>query len=156
MGKIYLLPDGVERPVPGWDGMGPDADDARLDLATWQSRIRRHTGELQNLLKNQQFVAGIGNGYSDEILWAARLAPFRRRSSLAEEESAQLWQASHEVMDWAIEELRSRVPPNFEKEVRDYLHVHRKGGQPCSRCASALSEVSPGGFVTTWCRSCQL
>ena len=82
MGKVYLLPAGVEREVAGWDALGPDADDAALDLATWQARIKRHNGELQNLLKNQEFVAGIGNAYSDEILWAARVAPFRKRASL--------------------------------------------------------------------------
>ena len=87
MGKVYLLPEGVEREVAGWAALGPDADDAALDLATWQARIKRHNGELQNLLKNQEFVAGIGNAYSDEILWAARVAPFRKRASLAPEES---------------------------------------------------------------------
>lgn len=156
MGKVYLLPEGVERDVPGWDELGPDADDAALDLATWQTRIRRHSGELQGLLKNQQFVAGIGNGYSDEVLWEARLAPFRKRSSLAPEETETLWKACRDVMGWAIDELRTRVPPTFEKEVRDYLRVHRKGGQPCPRCGTTLSEVSPRGFITTWCRTCQL
>ena len=69
----------------------------RWTCATWRARIRRHSGELKNLLKNQAFVAGIGNGYSDEILWAARLAPFRRRSTLAEEEVDGLYAAMREV-----------------------------------------------------------
>ena len=155
MGKVYVLPEGVERPVAGWDELGPDVDDDALDLDTWQRRIKRHPGELQSLLKNQAFIAGIGNGYSDEVLWEARLAPFRKRSSLAPEESERLWRASREVMAWAISELRERVPPTFEKEVRGYLRVHRKGGEPCPRCGATLSEVSPGGFVTSWCRTCQ-
>ena len=108
------------------------------------------------MLKNQAFVAGIGNGYSDEILWEARLAPFRKRSSLAPEEIEQLYRAARSVPAWAAEILRERVPPRFEVEVRDFLHVHRKGGQPCPRCGAVLSEVSPGGFVTTWCRTCQV
>ena len=155
MGKVYLLPAGLDRDIPGWDALGPDADDPALDLSSWQSRIRRHNGELHNLLKNQEFVAGIGNAYSDEVLWAARIAPFRKRPSLAAEESERLWRASHEVMAWAIAELRVRVPPHFEKQARDFLRVHLKGGQPCPRCGATLSEVAPGGFVTTWCRSCQ-
>lgn len=155
MGKVYLLPEGTVRPLPGWDKQGPDADDPALDLATWRTRIRRHSGELKNLLKNQAFVAGIGNGYSDEILWAARLAPFRRRSSLADEEVDALYTATCEVLPWAIGELRVRVPPRFEIEVRDFLRVHRKGGQACPRCGTTLSEVAPGGFVTTFCRGCQ-
>jgi formamidopyrimidine-DNA glycosylase len=155
MGKVYLLPSGVEREVAGWAELGPDADDPALDLAVWQERIRRHQGELVNLLKNQAFVAGIGNAYSDEVLWQARLAPFRRRSSLANEESEALWRATREVMAWAVEELRTRVPPTFDKQARDFLRVHLHGGEPCPRCGTTLSEVTPGGFATTWCRACQ-
>ena len=155
MGKVYLLPEGVTRDVPGWDGMGPDADDPSLDLATWRDRIRKHRGELKNLLKEQAFVAGIGNGYADEILWAARLAPLRKRSSLAADEVDALYQATRQVLPWAIGELRDRVPPRYEVEVRDFLRVHRKGGTPCPRCGATLSEISPGGFVTSWCRTCQ-
>lgn len=155
MGKVYLLPAGVERPVAGWDAQGPDVDDPSLDLPTWSRRIARHSGELKSLLKNQEFVAGIGNGYSDEILWAARLLPFRKRSDLASDEIDRLYVAAREVPPWAIGELRHRVPPRFEVEVRDFLRAHRKGGQPCPRCGQTLSEISPGGFVTTFCRGCQ-
>jgi formamidopyrimidine-DNA glycosylase len=155
MGKVYVLPDGVPRQVAGWDELGPDVDDPELDLGTWRTRITRHTGELKNLLRNQGFIAGIGNGYSDEILWEAGLAPFRKRSTLASEEIDRLWQAAREVPAWAIDQLRDRVPPRFEIEVRDFLRVHRKGGQPCPRCGTPVTEISPGGFVTSWCRSCQ-
>lgn len=155
MGKIYLMPAGVERPVAGWVELGPDADDPRLTLDEWQRRIGRHTGELKNLLRNQEFVAGIGNAYSDEILWAARLAPFRSRSSLAPEEVRAMYDATREVLAWAIGELRLSVPPRLEVEQRSFLRVHRKGGTACPRCGSNLSEVSAGGFVTTWCRACQ-
>jgi formamidopyrimidine-DNA glycosylase len=156
MGKVYVVPEGPAREVAGWDDQGPDANDRGLDFGTWQERIRRHTGELHALLKNQAFVAGVGNAYNDEILWAARLAPFRKRSSLAIEESERLWRSCHETLDWAIDELRVRVPPRFEVQARDFLRVHRKGGQACPRCGATLAEVAPGGFVTTWCRSCQV
>jgi formamidopyrimidine-DNA glycosylase len=155
MGKVYVLPNGVDRPVAGWDELGPDADDPTLDLETWMRRIARHRGELKGLLKDQSVVAGIGNAYSDEILWQARLAPFRRRQTLADEEAGRLWEALREVPGWAIGVLRERVPPRFDVEVRDFLLAHGRGGQPCSRCGAALSEVSPGGFVTSWCRACQ-
>jgi formamidopyrimidine-DNA glycosylase len=155
MGKVYVLPKGLARPVAGWEEQGPDVDDPALDLAAWRKRISRHSGEIKNLLKAQEFVAGIGNGYSDEILWAAQLLPFRRRSELAADEVDRLYAAAREVPAWAIGQLRTRVPPKFEVEVRDFLKVHRKGGQACPRCGSRLSEISPGGFVTTFCRGCQ-
>lgn len=155
MGKLYLLPQGTSRPVAGWDEQGPDADDPALTLEVWRERIRRHSGELKNLLRNQAFVAGVGNAYSDEILWAARLAPFRTRASLAPDEVDELYRATRDVLTWAIAELRMLVPPRLEVEQRRFLRVHDKGGQPCPRCGSKLSEVKAGGFVTTWCRACQ-
>ena len=157
MGKVYLLPAGVERSVPGMgeEEQGPDADDAELTLDVWRGRIRRHPGELKNLLRNQAFVAGIGNAYSDEILHAARLLPFRKRSSLASEEIDELYAATGSTLARAVDILRARVPPTFEQQVRDFLAVHMKGGQPCPRCGTKISEVKAGGFVTSYCRGCQ-
>ena len=131
MGKMYLLPLGVDRPVPGAGPreMGPDADDPMLSLEVWRARIRSHPGELKNLLRNQAFVAGIGNAYADEILYAARLQPFRKRGTLAPEEVDELYAAMRATLTSTIDTLRERVPPNFETEVRD--------------------------FVTSFCRSCQ-
>ncbi len=156
MGKVYVLPAGVERAVAGFDDeLGPDADDPALTIEMWRERIRRHPGELKNLLKNQAFVAGIGNAYSDEVLHAARLLPFRKRSSLAAEEIDGLYDATRTTVATAIETLRKRVPPTFEKQARDWLAVHDKGGQACPRCGTRISEVKPGGFVTSFCRGCQ-
>ena len=155
MGKIYLMPAGVTRQVAGWDERGPDADDPALTLDGWRARIAKHNGELKNLLRNQEFVAGIGNAYSDEILWEARLAPFRTRASLAPGEVDALYEATRKVLRWAIEQLRVLVPPKLEVEQRKFLNVHWKGGDACPRCGTRLTEVKAGGFVTTWCRSCQ-
>lgn len=157
MGKVYLMPAGVTRAVAGLDdgGQGPDADAPGLTLEVWRERIRRHPGELKSLLRNQTFVAGIGNAYSDEILHAAKLSPFRRRSSLAPEEVDALYEATRITLARAIDVLEERVPPTFEKQVRDFLAVHLRGGEACPRCGTRLSEVSARSEATTWCRGCQ-
>jgi len=157
MGKVYLLPAGVNRPVTGLEDkdQGPDADSPELTLEVWRERIKRHPGELKALLRNQAFVAGIGNAYSDEILHAAKLSPFRKRSSLAPEEIDALYAATRSTLATAIDVLRERVPPTFEKQVRDFLAVHLKGGESCPRCGTRLSEVSSRSEATTWCRGCQ-
>jgi formamidopyrimidine-DNA glycosylase len=157
MGKVYLLPAGSDRTVPGMGPgeQGPEVDSPELTLDMWRERIRRHPGELKNLLRNQAFVAGIGNAYSDEILHAARLLPFRKRSSLADEEVDELYRATRATVHDALEVLRRRVPPTFEDQVRDFLAVHMKGGSPCPRCGTKISQVKAGGFVTSYCRGCQ-
>jgi len=157
MGKVYLLPANVTRAVPGLEGadQGPDADSPELTLDVWRERIRRHPGELKPLLRNQAFVAGIGNAYSDEILHAARLSPFRKRSSLAPEEVDALYEATRSTLANAVAILRMRVPPTFETQVRDFLAIHRRGGEPCPRCGTRISEVSSRSEATSWCRGCQ-
>ncbi len=158
MGKVYLIPAGLQRPIPGLgpDEIGPDADDPDLDLIAWRDRIRRHTGELKALLRNQAFIAGLGNAYSDEVLHAARLLPMRKRASLAAEEIDDLYRATRDVIAAALPVLRHRVPPLFETQVRDFLAVHLRGGQPCPRCGRRISEIKAGGSVTSFCRGCQV
>ncbi|HUQ44623.1 MAG TPA: DNA-formamidopyrimidine glycosylase family protein [Candidatus Limnocylindria bacterium] len=157
MGKVYLLPAGSNRPVPGLGDadLGLDADSPELTLEVWRQRIRKHPGELKALLRNQAFVAGIGNAYSDEILHAAKLSPFRKRSSLAPEEIDALYEATRTTLSTAIGVLRKRVPPTFEKQVRDFLAVHLKGGEACPRCGGRISEISSRSEATSWCRTCQ-
>jgi formamidopyrimidine-DNA glycosylase len=154
MGKLYLVAAGGATSVPGIAELGPDADDPALTLEVWRTRIRRHPGELKSLLRNQAFVAGLGNAYSDEVLWAAGLHPFRRRSSLAGEEVDALHAATKDVLRSSIEILRARVPPTFEKQVRDHLKVHLRGGEPCPRCGGTISQVGRRE-ATSFCRSCQ-
>lgn len=154
LGKLYLVaPDQLDA-IPGWSEMGPDADDPGLTLDVFRQRIRRHPGELKPLLRNSKFVAGIGNAYSDEILWEAKLAPFRKRSTLSPEEIDRLYEAMRRVLPEATERLRELVPPNIETQHREFLKVHLKGGEPCPRCGRELRQIG-GEEATTFCRTCQ-
>jgi formamidopyrimidine-DNA glycosylase len=154
LGKLYLLPPDRLDEIPGWSEMGPDADDPELTLDRFRERVRRHPGELKPLLRNSRFVAGIGNAYSDEILWEARLAPFRRRASLSPEDVDRLYAAMRSVLADAIVRLRELVPPDIETQHREFLKVHLRGGQPCPRCGRELRQIG-GREATTFCRSCQ-
>ncbi len=154
LGKLYLVrPDGLDA-IPGWSEMGPDADDPDLTLERFRERIRRHPGELKSLLRNGRFVAGIGNAYSDEILWQAQLAPLRRRSTLRPEEIDRLYAAMRSVLADAITRLRTLVPPDIHLQHREFLKVHLRGGEPCPRCGRALRQIG-GDEATTFCRGCQ-
>ncbi len=154
LGKLYLVPpDGLDS-IPGWSDMGPDADDPSLTLEAFRSRIRRHPGELKALLRNSRFVAGIGNAYSDEILWDARLSPLRKRSTLTDDQVTALYESMRRVLAEAIDRIRRSVPPNIETQDRSFLKVHLRGGEPCPRCGRELRQIG-GREATTFCRSCQ-
>lgn len=154
LGKLYLVrPDGLDA-IPGWTEMGPDADDPALTLDAFRQRIRKHPGELKSLLRNSRFVAGIGNAYSDEILWTAQLAPLRRRSTLKPEEIDRLYAAMRSVLADATERLRTLVPPDIHLQHREFLQVHLRGGEPCPRCGRDLRQIG-GDEATTFCRTCQ-
>jgi formamidopyrimidine-DNA glycosylase len=154
LGKLYLVePDALES-IPGWSEMGPDADDPALTLDEFRQRIRRHPGQLKPLLRNGRFVAGIGNAYADEILWEARLAPFRRRSTLRPEDVDRLYDAMRRVLADAVEQVRTLVPPHIETQHREFLKVHLRGGQPCPQCGRELRQIG-GDEATTFCRTCQ-
>ncbi len=154
LGKLYLVrPDALDT-IPGWTEMGPDADDPALTLERFRERIRRHPGELKSLLRNSRFVAGIGNAYSDEILWEAQLAPLRRRSGLGPDEIERLWAAMRSVLAEATVRLRTLVPPDIHLQHREFLKVHLRGGEPCPRCGRALRQIG-GDEATTFCRGCQ-
>jgi formamidopyrimidine-DNA glycosylase len=154
LGKLYLVAPDAMDDIPGWAEMGPDADDPELTLEAFRARIRRHPGELKPLLRNPKFVAGIGNAYSDEILWEARLAPFRKRSTLTDADVERLYLAMRSVLLDAVGRLRDLVPPEIETQHREFLKVHLRGGEPCPRCGRELRQIG-GREATTFCRTCQ-
>ena len=153
MGRIYLVAAGrLEADVPGFGEQGPEA--LGVGLEEWSRRIRRHPGELKNLLRNQAFVAGIGNAYSDEILWEAQMLPLRRRSSLDAAGVERLWASTQRVLAGAIESIRAQPDYQPHKQDRSFMRVHMKSGA-CPRCGHRISELTARGEVTNFCRGCQ-
>jgi formamidopyrimidine-DNA glycosylase len=162
MGKVYLLPAGVARPVTGFEDsdQGPDADDPDLTIDVWRERIRRHPGEVKSLLRNQAFVAGIGNAYSDEILHAARLSPVRLTHSLSEDEATRLHSAAQETLTRWTEKLRAEFAGRFPGRgkvtaFRPDFAVHGKYGKPCPTCGKPVQRISYAENETNYCALCQ-
>jgi formamidopyrimidine-DNA glycosylase len=153
MGKLYLTADLSQ--IPTFASLGPEATDPELTLDLFRQRLRRHRGEIKRVLTTQSFVAGIGNAYADEICWRAQVYPFRRRPRLTDEEVTRLYRAMGTVLNEALETLRERVGDAIHVELRDFLDVHGKPGQPCPRCGSTISEVRRERRATHFCRTCQ-
>jgi formamidopyrimidine-DNA glycosylase len=135
--------------------VGPDLLDASLTEHAFRERIRKHRGQVKSILTNEEFVAGVGNAYSDEILWAAEVHPYRKRTELTDDEIGRIYRACHDVMEWAIPQVWEQVKDNIDAKPRDFLKVHRKGGQPCPRCGTTISEITASQRITSFCRQCQ-
>ena len=115
---------------------GPDADDPALTSTSGGRGSGATPGELKNLLRNQAFVAGIGNAYSDEILYAARLAPFRKRSALAAGGGRRAVRGdARGAALGASSSCGCGCRRRFENEVRDFLHVHSRAARPARGAA---------------------
>jgi formamidopyrimidine-DNA glycosylase len=154
MGRLYWVRELAE--VPGWDEQGPEADTiANAGLDDFRKRLRRYRDELKDLLRNQSFLAGVGNAYSDEILFEARLLPLRRRASLKAEEEAALFEAIPAVLRRATEAILAN--PNYEesKQDRSFMAVHARGGKQCPRCGHRISQLGSNREPTNFCRGCQ-
>ena len=155
MGLIYYVrPDQIGQ-VGHLAMQGPDALDGGLTFDEFKERMRPFSGEIKGVLARGRFVAGIGNAYVDEILWAARVSPFRKRRELSDEELRRVYDAIPQVLNEAIAVVRERMLPNIHLKIRDFLQVHRKGGEPCPRCGATISEIAPNKRITSWCRTCQ-
>jgi formamidopyrimidine-DNA glycosylase len=155
MGRIYWTADPA-REVPAWPELGPEADAiGREGLDAFRRRLRRYRDELKDLLRNQAFLAGIGNAYSDEILWEARLLPLRRRASLRPEEEAALFEAIPGVLGRAVGAILANPAYDESKQDRSFMNVHGRGGQDCPRCGHRVSQLGSNREPLNFCRGCQ-
>jgi len=155
MGKIYLVEKGKLSAIPRWNEMGPDALDDGLTLEAFRGRIRKHSGQIKNVLTKDTFVTGIGNAYADEILFEAGIYPFWPRTSLSDSEIERLYNAMRAVLRNAITTVAERMGDDISVEIRDFLKIHRRGGKPCPRCGAEISQIEANRRITSFCRTCQ-
>jgi formamidopyrimidine-DNA glycosylase len=155
MGRIYWTADPA-RDVLAWQEMGPEPDElTEAGLEAFRHRFRRYRDELKDLLRNQSFCAGIGNAYSDEILFEARLMPLRRRASVNPEEEAVLFEAIPSVLNRAVEAILANPDYDESKQDRTFMKVHGKGGKTCPRCGHRISQLGSNREPLNFCRGCQ-
>ena len=159
MGRLYLLPLEELDAIPNWTAGGPDLLDPALTDAVWLERIRKYRGRIKNILTKAEFVQGVGNAYSDEILWEARINPFTPRTDLDEDDLRRLFAAARQVMAWATPLARERMVRGDAldyRERRDFFRVHRLGGEArCPRDGAKITDIEASGKTTSFCRACQ-
>lgn len=117
-------------------------------------------GKIKQILMDQEVIAGIGNIYSDEILWQAKIHPFRDVSKISEEELKGIYQAIKEILPKAIkvggESISDYRRPSGEKGGFDSLRkVYRREGEKCSRCGAIIKKIKLAGRSAHFCPNCQ-
>jgi formamidopyrimidine-DNA glycosylase len=151
---VHVVTDPQEIPMVatlGPDPLGPDFDQAALQAVL----ARAGRSQLKGVLKDQRVLAGIGNAYSDEILHAARLSPFKPSSSLTEEELATLYRAVKDELSGAIARAEGLAAKDLKGEKKSGLRVHGRKGQPCDVCGDTIAEVSFADSALQYCPTCQ-
>ncbi|MGW3957755.1 Fpg/Nei family DNA glycosylase [Streptomyces sp. NPDC004752] len=143
------------REVPGVARLGPDplADDFdETRLAALLSDERR---QLKGALRDQSLIAGVGNAYSDEILHAAKMSPFKLAASLTPQETRRLYEALRTTLTEAVARSRGLAAGRLKAEKKSGLRVHGRTGEPCPVCGDTIREVSFSDSSLQYCPTCQ-
>ncbi|HWF57030.1 MAG TPA: DNA-formamidopyrimidine glycosylase family protein [Candidatus Dormibacteraeota bacterium] len=151
---LYVVRHPAEE-VPGISRLGIDVLDPALDAARLGELLRGRRGQLKTVLADQSLVAGVGNAYSDEVLHAARLSPFRQAAALGDDEIARLHHSLRAVMAAAVERTRGVDIAGLKPDKKEHLAVHGRTGQPCPVCGDTIRQVSLATRSFQYCPTCQ-
>ena len=128
------------------------------DAAAFDSALKQTNHTLKRSLTDPRVFSGIGNAYSDEILHAARLSPFRMSQSLSADESRRLYEAASATLREWIDRLREQAAGEFPAKVtafHDDMAVHGRYGKPCPRCGSPVQRIVYAANEANYCAICQ-
>jgi formamidopyrimidine-DNA glycosylase len=151
---IYVVRDPQE--VEGIARLGPDplSDDFTREVLQ-QILEREGRKQIKGVLRMQSIVAGIGNAYSDEILHAARMSPFKPANSLDETELQTLYDAVRTTLGDAVKRSTGLAASELKGEKKSNLAVHGRTGQACPVCGDVVREVSFADSSLQYCPTCQ-
>ncbi|GAA1976879.1 Fpg/Nei family DNA glycosylase [Terrabacter lapilli] len=149
----YIVKDPAE--VPGIARLGPDpmADDFTLER--FRSMLEGRRTQIKGLLRDQEFIAGVGNAYSDEILHVAKLSPFAIAGSLAPEVVDRLYAALRDTLKSAVSTASGKPAKELKDAKRAGMRVHARTGEACPVCGDIVREVSFADTSLQYCATCQ-
>ena len=150
---VYVVRDTAD--VPGVARLGIDALSADLSASELGDLFRDQRGTLKSVLADQSVIAGIGNAYSDEILHAARLSPFRRASALDAADLEALAGAIATTLVTAVALATGSDPSSLKDGKRQSMQVHGRAGMACPVCGDTVREVSLTSRSFQYCPTCQ-
>jgi formamidopyrimidine-DNA glycosylase len=150
---VYLVADPAE--VPGVAALGPDPLADSFTTGALAGMLAGRRTQIKGVLRDQKIIAGIGNAYSDEVLHAARMSPFRLAASLTEDEIAGLHAAIVSTLREAVDRSAGLAAGDLKAEKKSGLRVHGRTGEPCPVCGDTVREVSFADSALQYCPTCQ-
>jgi formamidopyrimidine-DNA glycosylase len=138
-----------------------DPSGAEIDAITvdqFSQLLRRENHTLKRSLTDPRLFSGIGNAYSDEILWQAQLSPVALTQKLSDEEVDRLFKATRLTLDEWVERLRTEAGEDFPEKVtafRKGMAVHGRFREPCPRCGAKVQRIRYATNETNYCSNCQ-
>ena len=150
---VYLVTD-IEQ-IPGVASLGPEPLDPEFTVDVLAGILAGRRTQIKGVLRDQKLIAGIGNAYSDEVLHAAKMSPFRLASSLSADEVAELHAVIIGTLREAIERSDGLGASDLKKEKKAGLRVHGRTGEPCPVCGDTVREVSFADSALQYCATCQ-
>ena len=159
-GRFWLIQNGEEDTYSGIGKLGLEPFDQKFDTEYLQDKLGRRKKAIKECLLDQSVIAGIGNIYSDEILFRAKIRPARPANSLTEEEWQRLAAEIPKCLSYFIEKNRISPEEYLQGKGQDYrntpfLQVYGHGGEPCQNCGTTLVRTVISGRSSVYCPACQ-
>ncbi|MBP0460906.1 Fpg/Nei family DNA glycosylase [Streptomyces montanisoli] len=150
---VHLVRDLTD--VPGVATLGPEPLDPSFDRAAFALLLAGERRQVKGALRDQRLIAGIGNAYSDEILHAARISPFKQVQNLSDEEITILYDTMKTILAEAVERSEGVAAGRLKSEKKSGLRVHGRAGEKCPVCGDTIRSVSYRDSSLQYCPTCQ-
>jgi formamidopyrimidine-DNA glycosylase len=150
---VYVVRDPTQ--VPGIAQLGVDVLDPTFTVDVLAGLLEGQRSQVKGLLTDQSVLAGVGNAYSDEVLWEVGMSPFKPASSLTPDDVARLHAALVGTISAAVARAEGLAAGELKGEKKSGLNVHARAGLPCPRCGDTVREVSFATKALQYCPTCQ-
>ena len=150
---VYVVRDPNE--VPGVARLGVDPLSEEFTAGRLEELLAGQTGQIKGVLTDQSIIGGLGNAYSDEVLWEVRLSPYKKAGSLQSQEIDALHDAIVTTLQGAVARSAGLAAGELKAEKKSGLNVHARTGLPCPRCGDEIREVSFATKSFQYCPTCQ-
>ncbi|MGC8651121.1 MAG: DNA-formamidopyrimidine glycosylase [Minisyncoccia bacterium] len=160
--KLILLSQKDLKEEKDLNTLGLDPCSSDFTLTNFENTLLKRKGEIKVLLMDQKIISGLGNIYANEVLWEAKINPFKKVKDLKKNEIQRLFKAIKKILKLSIEHQGTSAKDDSYRQINGqkgsytkFLKVYQREGEPCSRCGSLIKRAKQGSRSTFYCPHCQ-